>query len=342
MGADSQTDSLLPEIAEDGSWRRRRSSFRDWVTADGSSGFGAEAGRYHLYVARACPWAHRTLIGRRLTGLADVIGVSYVDPIRDEDAEGWAFSGGRYEDQINGFQYLREAYLAAEPGYAGSITVPVLWDKRRRTIVNNESADILRMFGTVFASLAEHPVELYPPQLGEEITELNTAIYDAVNDGVYRCGFATRQEPYDLAVRALFEMLDQLDRRLADRRFLFGDDPVETDWRLFTTLVRFDAVYQIHFKCSLRKLVEYEHLWPYARDLYQWPGVAATVDLDEIRAHYYRTHPLLNPSGIVAIAPAASFEQPHDRDRLAGEPGRPTEAPAGRRDGPAGQPDGQT
>ncbi|HLY50460.1 MAG TPA: glutathione S-transferase C-terminal domain-containing protein [Solirubrobacteraceae bacterium] len=316
MGAEARTRSLEPEIAADGSWRRRRSSFRHWVTADGSSGFPAEGERYHLYVARACPWAHRTLIARWLMGLEEAVGVSYVDPIRDEEGEGWAFTGGRYEDPVNGFEYLRQAYLAADPEYIGGITVPVLWDKRTGTIVNNESADILRMLSTAFASLAEHPVELYPPHLADEIDRLNRVIYDRVNDGVYKCGFAMRQEPYECAVRELFELLDELDRRLVDRRFLFGSEPVETDWRLFTTLVRFDAVYQIHFKCSIRKLVEYEQLWPYARDLYQQPGVAATVDFDEIRAHYYRTHPQVNPSGIVAARPAASFDEPHDRARL--------------------------
>jgi putative glutathione S-transferase len=313
MAAGPDIASLPPEIAEDGSWRRRRSSFRDWVTADGSSGFAPEAGRYHLYVARACPWAHRTLIARRLMGLEGALGVSYVDPIRDEEAEGWAFTGGAYEDEINSFHYLREAYVAADSAYAGSVTVPVLWDKERRTIVNNESADILRMLGTVFTPLADHPVELYPQRVGEAIDRLNREIYDSVNDGVYRCGFATRQQPYETAVRALFQKLDALDLRLADRRFLFGSKPVETDWRLFTTLVRFDAVYQIHFKCSIRKLIEYEHLWPYARDLYQWPGVAPTVSFDEIRAHYYRTHPQINPSGIVAAPPLASFDEPHGR-----------------------------
>jgi putative glutathione S-transferase len=317
MGAEAHTQSLPPEIAPDGSWRRRESAFRNWVTVDGSSAFSPEPGRYHLYVARACPWAHRTLIGRRLMGLEDAIGVSYVDPIRDEDAEGWAFTGEPYQDPINGFQYLREAYIAADPGYAGGVTVPVLWDKQERTIVNNESADILRMLGAAFGRLAKHPVELCPRHVRDEINRLNLAIYDCVNDGVYKCGFATRQEPYDRAVTALFSTLDELDRRLAERRFLFGSEPVETDWRLFTTLVRFDAVYQIHFKCSIRKLVEYEQLWPYARDLYQWPGIAATVDFDEIRAHYYRTHPQINPSGIVAMHPAASFDEPHDRHGFA-------------------------
>jgi putative glutathione S-transferase len=250
-------------------------------------------------------------------GLEDAIGVSYVDPIRDEDADGWAFTGGNYQDAVNDFQYLRDCYVTSDPSYVGGVTVPVLWDTQHRTIVNNESADILRMLGTAFAPLAAHPVELYPSHLGDAIDRLNQTTYDVVNDGVYKCGFAARQAPYDSAVRALFEMLDALDLRLAERRFLFGSEPVETDWRLFTTLVRFDSVYHIHFKCSTRKLTEYEQLWPYARDLYQWPGVAATVDFDEIRAHYYRTHPQINPSGIVAMLPAASFDEPHDRQRLA-------------------------
>lgn len=317
MGADAHTRSPAPEIASDGSWQRSKSAFRNWVTDDGSSAFPVEGNRYHLYVARACPWAHRTLIGRRLMGLEDVIGVSYVDPLRDERGRGWAFSGGGYEDQINGFQCLREAYTATDPGYDGRVTVPVLWDKHSEAIVNNESADILRMLSTVFAPLAEHPVALCPPDLRDEIDALNATIYDRVNDGVYKSGFATTQAAYENAVQRLFQMLDELDLRLADRRFLFGPEPLETDWRLFTTLVRFDAVYQIHFKCSIRKLVEYEYLWPYACDLYQWPGVAETVNFDEIREHYYRTHERINPSGIVAMMPAASFEESHNRERLA-------------------------
>ena len=196
------------------------------------------------------------------------------------------------------------------------MTVPVLWDRETRTIVNNESADILRMLSTVFAPLAEHPVQLYPERLSDEIDELNEAIYEAVNDGVYRTGFARSQEAYDRSVQALFQLLDQLDMRLAEQRFLFGSQPLESDWRLFPTLARFDAVYQIHFKCSIRKLTEYENLWPYARDLYQWPGIAETVDFDEIRNHYYRTQTQINPSGIVAAQPAESFALSHHRARL--------------------------
>ncbi len=303
--------SLGREGGEDGSFRRQDSTFRNTVSADGSTGFPLEAGRYHLYVARACPWAHRTLIARELMGLQEAIGVSFVSPLRDE--RGWEFAGGEYADAVNGFRFLSEAYAIADPGYDARVTVPVLWDTESSTIVCNESADILRMLSTVFAPLAEHPVELYPERLRGEIDALNETIYDNVNNAVYKAGFATRQAVYEREVHGLFATLDELDARLTDRRFLFGPEPLETDWRLFTTLVRFDAVYQIHFKCSIRKLVEYEHLWPYARDLYQRPGVAETVDFDEIRAHYYGTHPMINPSGLIAVRPAASFDEPAGR-----------------------------
>ena len=269
--------SLGREGGEDGSFRRQDSTFRGWISDDGSTEFPLQSGRYHLYVSRACPWAHRTLIARVLMGLEDAISVSYVDPFRD--SRGWAFTGDGYHDPVNGFEYLLQAYLATDPSYKLHATVPVLWDKTTSTLVNNESADILRMLGTVFAPLAKHPVELYPERLHDEIDELNKLIYERVNNAVYKAGFATRQEVYERDVRTLFQTLDRLDLRLAERRFLFGPDPVETDWRLFTTLLRFDAVYQIHFKCSIRKLVEYEYLWPYARDLYQWPGVGDTVEL---------------------------------------------------------------
>jgi putative glutathione S-transferase len=310
----SATSTRDLEAGEDGSFRRQVSQFRHWVSADVDNRFQPEPGRYHLYVARACPWAHRTIIARRLMGLEHAIGISFVDPIRDE--RGWAFTGGEYVDQVNGMHYLSGAYLATDPGYRARVTVPVLWDKRTGEIVSNESADILRMLGTAFAPLAEHPVDLYPEPLRDEIEALNEQIYDNVNNAVYKAGFSTNQAIYEREVAALFATLDELDERLADRRFLFGAEPLETDWRLFTTLVRFDAVYQIHFKCSLRKLIEYEHLWPYARDLYQWPGVADTVDFDEIRRHYYLTHPMINPSGLVAVRPAARFDLPHQRATL--------------------------
>jgi putative glutathione S-transferase len=286
------------------------------VTADGSSDFAVEAGRYHLYVSRACPWAHRTMIGRRLMGLESAISISFVDPFRDE--RGWAFTGGPYRDTVNGFRFLAEAYEATEPGYdRASVTVPVLWDRRGGVIVNNESADVMRMLSTVFSPLAEHPIELYPPSLRTEIDALNGQLYDNLNNGVYKAGFARRQDVHEREVRAVFGMLDELNARLEHSRFLFGPQPLETDWRSFTTLVRFDAVYQIHFKCSVRKITEYEHLWPYLRDLYQWPGIAETVDFDEIRAHYYRTHPMINPSGLVASLPADNFDAPHGRQALA-------------------------
>jgi putative glutathione S-transferase len=307
MSTQARAFSLGPESGEDGSFQRQESSFRDFVSDDGSTDFPLQPGRYHLYVARACPWAHRTLIGRRLMGLQDAISVSFVNPLRDDG--GWAFTGDGYVDSVNGFAFLAEAYAATDPRFDARVTVPVLWDKETRRIVNNESADVLRMLSTVFTPLATHPVELYPQGRRTEIDALNQLIYDTVNNGVYQAGFARTQAVYELAVQTLFQNLDELDLRLADRRFLFGAQPLETDWRLFTTLVRFDAVYQIHFKCSIRKLIEYENLWPYARDLYQWPGIGDTVDFNEIRAHYYRTHPMINPSGLVALLPAASFEE---------------------------------
>jgi putative glutathione S-transferase len=298
-----------------GAFVRQESRFRNWVTADGSSGFAPETGRYHLYVARACPWAHRTIIGRLLMGLEDAISISFLDPIRDE--RGWAFSQpGRYEDPVSGYHFLAEAYHAADPSFADRVTVPVLWDRRSGTIVNNESADILRMLSTVFAPLAEHPVTLYPSHLEGQIDELNAHIYEHVNNGVYEAGFSTRQKVYERAVTGVFAVLDELDERLGSSRFLFGPAPLETDWRLFTTLIRFDAVYQIHFKCSLRKVAEYQNLWPYLRELYQWPGVRETVDFDEIRAHYYGTHESINPHRIVAMLPALDFDEPPGRQRL--------------------------
>jgi putative glutathione S-transferase len=315
MADSPQPFALRTAEHREGTFVRQASRFRNWVTADGSSGFAPEAGRYHLYVARACPWAHRTIIGRRLMGLEEAISISYVDPIRDD--RGWAFTEpGRYEDPINRFAFLSDAYQRADPGFSDRVTVPVLWDKLRGTIVNNESADILRMLSTVFAPLAEHPTVLYPEAHAAEIDALSEHIYDNVNNGVYVAGFSTRQQVYEQAVSRLFGVLDELDARLDSRRFLFGSQPLETDWRLFTTLIRFDPVYQIHFKCSLRKVAEYPNLWPYLRDLYQWPSVRETVSFDEIRAHYYGTHGALNPSGIRAVMPALDFDAPAQRDHL--------------------------
>jgi putative glutathione S-transferase len=288
----------------DGTFKRQRSRFRDRPEA-------IVAGRYHLYVSWACPWAHRTIIARRLMGLEEAISMSAVDPIRD--SRGWAFTGGEYTDPVNGFSLLCEAYKETDPDFDDRYSVPVLWDKFEQQIVNNESADVLRMLSTDFASLAEHPVELVPEDLRDEIDALNRHLYDEVNDAVYKAGFTTRQEAYEREVRGIFACLDELDDRLGRTRFLFGSSPLETDWRLFTTLVRFDAVYAIHFKCSLRRIVDYPNLWPYLRDLYQWPGVRETVRLEEIRRHYYCTHPQINPSGLVALRPEEDFDAPHDR-----------------------------
>lgn len=295
------------ETGEDGSFRRQASSFRETEVE-------AVAGRYHLYVSYACPWAHRTLIGRLLKGLEDALPVSVVDPIRDE--RGWRFSGGEYVDRAEGFEYLIEHYRATDPGFDERANVPVLWDTYERRIVNNESADILRMLSTRFADLATTDVELYPEPLRDEIDALNERIYDQLNNAVYKAGFTSSQAIYEREVGGLFELLAELDERLGSRRYLFGSAPVETDWRLFATLIRFDAVYAIHFKCSLRRIVDHEQLWPYLRDLYQRPGIAATVRLDEIRRHYYCTHPQLNPSRLVAVAPEMSLDAPHGRAGL--------------------------
>lgn len=292
-------DAALKDFAgTSGTWERPPSKFRDWI---GTDAFPAVAGRYHLYVSWACPWAHRTVIGRRLKGLEDVVGLSVVDPIRDERS--WRFTGGEYADPVNGFEFLGEAYDATNPDYEGRLSVPVLWDKETRRIVNNESADILRMLSTAFGDLASDEHDLYPAEHRAEIDALNKWTYETVNNGVYRAGFASDQHVYEQVVADLFGTLDDLDARLADRRFLFGPRPVETDWRMFVTLIRFDAVYNTHFKCTLQKIAEYEHLGPYLRDLYQQPGIAETVRFDDIMRHYYCTHPHINPSGIVAAMP---------------------------------------
>ena len=305
------------EQSGDGRFVRQDSRFREWVTADGSSGFPAQAGRYHLYVSLACPWAHRTVILRRLKGLEDVIGMSIVDPIRD--ARGWAFRDvrGATADQLHGWDYLAEAYTASDAGFAGRVTVPVLWDEETRRIVSNESADIVVMLNSAFDGLAGRPeLDYYPSELRESIDELNARVYDRVNNGVYRAGFASSQAAYEEAVIPLFETLDELDGRLADRRYLFGDTPTLADWRLFPTLLRFDPVYVGHFKCNIRRIVDYPNLWPYVRDLYQTPGVAETVDLDHIKRHYYGTHPGINPAGVVPVGPAIDFTAPHARSKL--------------------------
>jgi putative glutathione S-transferase len=312
MEAATDEFSLGSESGDDGSFRRQESGFRDWVSTDGSTPYPAQAGRYHIYAAWACPWAQRAIIGLRLKGLEDAIGLSLVNPIRD--SKGWRFTGGEYTDDAEDFDFLAEAYNESDPEFDERASTPVLWDTENARIVNNESGDVLRMLGTRFEEFADpQSLDLYPEPIRAEIDDLNERIYDDVNNGVYKAGFTTDQDIYERQVADIFAMLDELDERLSSRRFLFGELPVETDWRLFTTLLRFDAVYYIHFKCSLRRIVDYPNLWPYARDLYQWPGIAETVRFDDIRRHYYCTHPMINPSKLVAVQPDADWDEDPDR-----------------------------
>jgi putative glutathione S-transferase len=301
------------EQAADGSFKRQEDAFRDWVTADGSSGYPAQAGRYHLYVSLACPWACRTVIVRALKGLEAAIGMTVVDPIRDE--RGWRFTA--QPDPVNGWTFLSEAYTATDPAYDARVTVPVLWDKERGRIVSNSDDDIMRMFETQFDAVATNSqLDLYPDDLRLQIDELNDFIYETFNNGVYRAGFATSQAAYERAAYEVFTTIDAMEERLAYQRYLLGARPVETDWRFFVTLVRFDPVYYGHFKCNLRRIVDYPNLDGYLRDLYQIGGVAETVDFDQIKRHYYITQDEINPTGIVPIGPIMDLTQPHDRDRL--------------------------
>lgn len=308
---------------DSGAFARRESTFRNWITPDGApgpsgeGGFPAASGRYHLYVSYACPWAHRTLIFRALKGLERHIGVDVVHPLMG--ADGWTFGAdfpGATGDRLGGRAFLREVYLAAEPRATTKVTVPVLWDRERETIVSNESAEIIRMFNSAFDGITGDRQDFYPPALRAEIDALNERIYATVNNGVYRAGFATRQAAYDAAARALFETLDWLEARLADRRYLAGERVSEADWRLLPTLLRFDPVYHGHFKCNRRRLVDYPNLWAYARELYQWPGVAATWHPDHAVEHYHRSHESINPHGIVPIGPVLDWSAPHGRERL--------------------------
>jgi putative glutathione S-transferase len=304
------------EQAEDGSFVRQEDAFRDWVTADGRSGYPVEAGRYHLYVSLACPWASRIVILRKLLGLEHAIGMTVVDPVRDE--RGWAFRDGPgySKDPINGFTYLSEAYLATDPKYRGRVTVPVLWDLKTKRIVSNSDDDLMRMLEIEFKALATDWVDLFPPEHRAEIDQLNEWIYHTFNNGVYRAGFATSQAAYERAAHGVFETLDKLEERLSTRRYLFGPRPLETDWRLFVTLIRFDPVYYVHFKCNVRLIAQYPNLFGYTRDLYQIPGVAETVDFDHIKRHYYITHDDINPTRLVPIGPAQDLNAPHGRERL--------------------------
>jgi putative glutathione S-transferase len=302
------------EQSDSGEFVRQQDAFRRWITSDPDAEFPPTPGRYHLYVSWACPWAHRVIIVRHLKGLEKLIGLTVVDPIRDD--KGWAFRDvpGASPDPINGFQYLSEAYLATDPSYEGRITVPVLWDKETKRIVSNSDDDLMRMLNTAFTALAGSQLDLYPAELRVEIDALNETIYETVNDGVYRAGFATSQQAYETAVIALFQTLDVLDHRLATRRFLFGPQPLETDWRLFVTLVRFDPVYYGHFKCNIRRILDYPNLYGYLKDLYQRPGIAETVNFDHIKRHYYYTHDDINPTRIVPIGPKQDLNSPHGRE----------------------------
>ncbi len=301
------------EQNEEGSFERQEDAFRDFVSTDPDAAYPVAAGRYHLYISLACPWANRALIVRNLKGLADTVGTTVVDPLRDE--RGWAFRDGpgHGKDPLNGFDFLEEAYAATDPDFNGRVTVPVLWDKETRRIVNNSEDDICRMFNDAFGALAKSGPDLFPDDIEDEHTELSSFIYEHVNNGVYKAGFATSQPAYEQACRALFTALDELDDRLATRRYLFGKRIVEADWRLFCTLVRFDAVYHGHFKCNLRRIVDYPNLDGYLRDLYQQPGIAETVDFDHIKRHYYITHDDINPTGVVPIGPLLDLARPHGR-----------------------------
>ena len=307
-----------------GRFKRDISRFRNWVTADGragpsgASGFQAEPGRYHLYVSYACPWAHRTLICRKLKGLEDMISVSVVHWYMAEN--GWTFADGDgvVPDPIHDADYMYQVYQAADASYTGRVTVPVLWDKAKNTIVSNESADIIRMFNSAFDRIGATEGDYYPEDLREEIDDINARVYTTVNNGVYKAGFATTQEAYEEAVEPLFESLEWLDSRLSTQRYLLGERITEADWRLFTTLLRFDPVYVGHFKCNRRRIVDFEYLWPYVRDLYQVPGVAETVHMDHIKSHYYGSHDTINPTRIVPVGPDIDYSEPHGRDALSG------------------------
>jgi glutathionyl-hydroquinone reductase len=319
-------DAVMSRELAGGEFKRQESHFRDWVGLDPRSGepspFAAQPGRYHLYASLACPWCHRTAIVRELAGLAEAIPISYVAPFRDK--RGWAFTGecfedgpgGRYVDALHGWSFMSEAYSESDPGYDARVTVPVLWDTQTGTIVNNESADIIRMMGSPdsLGGLGRGgELDLYPPALQAEIDDVNARVYDTINNGVYNAGFARRQDSYEHAFAKLFESLQWLEDLLGERRYLLGERVCESDWRLFPTLARFDEVYHLHFRCNHRRIVEYPNLWGYTRELYQWPGVARTVAMDQIKRHYYTTHDELNPKHIIPVGPAPDWSEPHGR-----------------------------
>lgn len=307
-----------------GKFEREAARFRNWVTADGSpgpdgeGGFKAESGRYHLYVSMACPWAHRTLIFRKLKGLEKHISVSVVHP--DMVENGWEFrpDSEQHRDHLHGFRFMHQVYTKAAPDYSGRVTVPTLWDKKKETIASNESAEIIRMFNSAFDGLegVRTDLDFYPGELQEEIDTVNARVYDTVNNGVYKAGFATAQDKYEEAYNALFDSLDWLEERLSSQRYLVGGRLTEADWRLFTTLIRFDAVYYSHFKCNRQRISDFPALSAYVRDLYQVPGVAETVDIDQIKRHYYVSQRTINPTQIVPVGPELDFDSPHGRESL--------------------------
>jgi len=309
--------------ANDGEFVREDSQFRHWITPtgepgpSGKGGFKAEVGRYHLYVSLACPWAHRALIMRELKGLQDIISISIVHP--DMHERGWHFANdfpGATGDELYGFQCLHQLYTKDDASYSGRVTVPVLWDKHTQCIVNNESSDIIRILNTAFGDLSGQQGDYYPQALRSDIDTINEFVYHAVNNGVYRVGFATTQAAYEHAFKQLFSALDSLDNRLSKTRYLVGEQLTEADWRLFTTLVRFDSVYFGHFKCNQQRIADYPHLSHYLRDLYQYPNIAQTVNLDHIKRHYYVSHSGINPSGIIPVGPFLNLDAPHDRECL--------------------------
>ena len=315
-------DKWYDTKASEGRFEREDAGFRNWVSANGSAGpsgiggFKAEPNRYHLYVSLACPWAHRTTIYRKLKGLEDMISLSIVHPFMGD--KGWTFAEGAgvIADPIVKADYLYEVYIAAKPDYTGRVTVPILWDKKTNTIVSNESSEIIRMFNSAFDEVGATAINFLPTELLAEIDTVNEFVYSAVNNGVYKAGFATTEAAYKEAVITLFDALDMLEARLVDQRYLLGNTITEADWRLFTTLVRFDAVYVGHFKCNIRRIVDYPNLWGYLRDLYQVPGIAETVSIEHIKAHYYTSHTNINPTRIIPIGPLLDFNEPHDRTRF--------------------------
>ncbi len=316
MMVDGKWTTEWTERDQTGKFNRMPTKFRHWITADGSGGFKAEAGRYHLYISLACPWAHRTLMMRQIKGLDESIGLSIVDPILTDKGWGFSESVGSIPDRVNHAQYLQEIYLKADDRYTGRITVPVLWDKQTQTIVNNESREIIRMFDTEFAAIAKADTDCYPQALRKTIDQTIDAIYMPINNGVYRSGFATSQAAYEEAVTELFQNLDRWERVLGQQRYLCGNEFTEADICMFTTLLRFDPVYHGHFKCNLKRIIDYPKLWNYLKDVYQSPGIKETCNLDHIKRHYYMSQTQVNPNRIVPKGPLINFDEPHDRDRF--------------------------